>query len=151
MQNPSGQIISVSTDPADQTVIVEVSSDLNCKRCAAGKGCGAGLLGSRPSERRVEAVVADHLEVRNGDRVSIVLEPANVLRAAIIIYAYPLIAAMLAAVSAHAIGLSDIAAAIATLIGLGAGIYLAKLRLRSAGCLREFTPMVVARLPEVAH
>ena len=90
MQIPHGQIVSVSADPGSRQVVVEVESALICERCESGKGCGAGLLGMQAGNRRVAATVVENLLVRNGDRVSIVLEPQNVLRAAIIVYGYPL-------------------------------------------------------------
>lgn len=117
-----------------------------CERCESGKGCGAGLLGRRPGDRRVEATVAENLEVRNGDIVSIVLEPQNVLRAAIIVYGYPLSGALSAAFVAYTVELGNIAAAMTALSGLVAGILVAKVRLKYTRCLRDFTPTVVDRL-----
>ncbi len=146
MQNPQGQIVSMSTDRSHRQVVVEVESVVVCERCKSGKGCGAGLLGQRSGDRRIDATVADNLEVRNGDLVSIVLEPRNVLRAAIIVYGYPLSGAVLAAYVAYAAELGDIAGAFAALFGLVAGILIAKVRLRNKRCLRDFTPVVVDRL-----
>ena len=88
----------------------------------------------------------EKLDVRIGDLVSIMLEPRNVLRAAIIVYGYPLMGAVLAAFIAYGIGLGDIAAALAALSGLVAGILIAKVRLQNTRCLRDFTPIVVDRL-----
>jgi len=146
MRNPQGQIVSVSADRSQRQVVVEVESVVVCERCESGKGCGAGLLGQRSGDRRVEATVAENLEVRNGDLVSIVLEPRNVLRAAIIVYGYPLTGAVLTAFVAYAAELGDIAGALAALSGLVAGILIAKARLQNTRCLRDFTPVVVDRL-----
>jgi len=68
------------------------------------------------------------------------------LRAAVIVYGYPLIAALLAALAAYGLGLNDIAAAAAALLGLVTGMSIARYRLNDAKCLREFTPTVVERL-----
>jgi positive regulator of sigma E activity len=136
----------MSSDRSRRQVVVEIDSVVVCERCESGKGCGAGLLGQQLGELRVEAVVAEKLDVRNGDLVSIMLEPRNVLRAAIIVYGYPLTGAVLAAFVAYSVGLGDIAAALAALSGLVAGILIAKIRLQNTRCLREFTPIVVDRL-----
>lgn len=146
MQNPQGQIVSMSTDREHRQVVVEVESVVVCERCESGKGCGAGLIGRASGDRRVAAAVAENLEVRNGDIVSIELAPRNVLRAAIVVYGYPLSGAVLATFVAYAIGLGDIGGALAALSGLVAGILLAKVRLQNTRCLRDFTPIVVDRL-----
>ncbi len=150
MQNPQGQIVSVSADESGTRAIVEVDSAVVCERCESGKGCGAGLLGRQPGDKRVEALVAENLSVQSGDLVSITLAPRNILRAAVIVYGYPLSGAVLAAVAAFGMGLGDVSGAISALVGLFAGILIAKVRLKNTRCLRDFTPTVVGRLSPVA-
>lgn len=130
----------------DATAVVEVDSGIACERCASGKGCGAGLLGAGVGAKRVNAVVAAGVEIRNGDWVSIVLEPRHLLRASVIVYGYPLAGALLATIIARGSGIGDAASAAAALAGLVAGVLMAKLRLGKNQCLREFTPIVVERL-----
>ena len=136
----------MGADRSERQVVVEIDSVVVCERCESGKGCGAGLLGQHSGDRRVQALVAGQLEVGNGDLVSIMLEPRNVLRAAIIVYGYPLSAAVMATFVAYSTGLGDIAAALAALSGLACGILVAKVRLQNTRCLRDFTPIVVDRL-----
>ena len=107
------------------------------------------MLGRQSGDKRVEAVVADDLDVRSGDLVSLVLAPRNILRAAVIVYGYPLFGAVVAAILAFGIGLGDANGAIAALVGLAAGIFLARIRLKNSQCLQEFTPTVVGRLSPV--
>lgn len=142
MQNPHGHIVSVRSD---DTVIVEIDSAVACARCASGKGCGAGLLGSQPGERRVAATVASNLILHNGDQVSISLQPNNVLRAALIVYGYPLLGALAGAGVALTQAYGDVAAAGAALGGLVVGMLVAKARLRGTRCLQDFTPVVIDR------
>jgi sigma-E factor negative regulatory protein RseC len=149
MQNPQGRVLSVRADDFGTKAIVEVDSVVVCERCESGKGCGAGLLGRQSGDKRVEAVVAENLDVKSGDLVSVVLAPRNILRAAVIVYGYPLCGAVLAAILAFGMGLGDANGAIAALVGLVAGIFLAKLRLKNSRCLRDFTPTVVDRLTPV--
>jgi positive regulator of sigma E activity len=75
-----------------------------------------------------------------------VLEPQNVLRAALIVYGYPLLGGVLAAIGAFLAGFSEIAAACAALGGLVTGIWAARIRLQDTRCLREFTPKLVDML-----
>jgi len=144
MNNPRGQVISINPD---NSVVVDIESALACERCASGKGCGAGLLGARQGERRITALVADHLQLESGDAVSVALEPSNVLRAATIVYGYPLLAAIAMAGLAYKLRMDDVGAALSALGGLLAGIIVARWRLQGARCLRQFTPVVIERLP----
>ena len=150
MQNPQGHVVSVRSDDAGTRAIVEVDSVVVCERCESGKGCGAGLLGREPGEKRVEAVVAENLTVESGDLVSVVLAPRNILRAAVIVYGYPLFGAVSAASIVFGLGLGDVYGAIAALIGLVSGVFLARLRLGNTRCLRDFTPTIVDRLSPVS-
>jgi len=146
MKNPQGHIVSVRSDESGTRAIVEVDSVVVCERCESGKGCGAGLLGREAGDKRVEAVVANNLTVESGDLVSVVLAPRNILRAAVIVYGYPLFGAVSAAIIAFGVGLGDAYGAIAALIGLVSGVLLARLRLGNSRCLRDFTPTIVDRL-----
>jgi positive regulator of sigma E activity len=146
MKNPEGQVVSVSDDTLGTVAVVKVTAELACERCKAGRGCGAGLLGSQTGERRVSARVAADLNIHRGDRVSVLLQPQHLLRAAAIVYGYPLAGGVLAATGALVLGLGDVMAALAALAGLVTGMVLARMRVHSSHCLREFTPVIVARL-----
>jgi len=146
MNDPSGRVISVRSTSVGDSALIEVDAGEICARCAAGKGCGAGLLGSGSRLRQINASVAENVHIDGGDYVRISLQPGNVLRAAIIVYAYPLAGALLGAIAANRLGLSDLSAAMAALAGIGFGLVLAKISLRNARCLSAFTPVVAERL-----
>jgi sigma-E factor negative regulatory protein RseC len=145
MQIPHGRIIAIDGHDAGN-VVVEVEATVVCQRCADGKGCGAGLLGGAPKDRQVNAVVIDGLQVRRGDQVSLDLSPRNLLHAAATVYGLPLLVAVVAALIAFGLGLGDLVAALFTLLGVVVGLLLARIRLRTARCLRRFTPVVVEKL-----
>jgi sigma-E factor negative regulatory protein RseC len=151
MKSIAGHVVSVHSDESGTRAIVEVASAVVCARCESGKGCGAGLLGRQSKDRRVEAVVMENLSVENGDLVSIALAPRNILRAAMIVYGYPLAGAVAAAILAYGTGLGDAYGALVSLIGLVTGIVLAKIRLGNSRCLRDFTPTVIDRTPPVPN
>lgn len=146
MHTPEGRVLSVAADVEPAHAIVEVVTALTCDRCAAGKGCGAGLLVGDHGPRRIEALVAAHLDLRAGDRVKLQLTPDNVLRAAAFVYGLPLAGGLGAAGLAWWYGAGDAGAAVAALAGVGVAAAAAQRRLRRSGCLQQFTPTVIARI-----
>lgn len=151
MQYSEGRIVSVTDAAATRSVVVEVEPTAVCPRCAEGKGCGAGIFGGPGESRRVSASVEGELEVHTGDRVNFVLAPRKLLQAAIVVYGYPLAAAVFAALLAFALGLSELAAATAALLGIIVGFAVARQTLKSQRCLRDFTPVVVENLDASAR
>jgi len=150
MDNPQGRILSIHRDDTPPHAVVEVAASIRCARCAAGKGCGAGILGGDDKLRRVEALIAIDLDVGEGDQVAIELAPNNLLRASSIVYGLPLLGAVAGASGAWLSGMGDLGAAIAALAGVGVGILTGRRRLQRTGCLRTFTPVVTARIAPVA-
>ena len=126
--------------------VVEVATALRCARCAAGKGCGAGLIGGGDAPRRVDALVAADLDLRAGDDVLLELSPDRLLHAAWLAYGLPLAGAIAGAALAWFAGAGDPGAAATALGGAALGVGLARLRLRRSGCLQRFTPTIKARL-----
>ena len=133
-----------SSNGARAVVAVDLASA--CPRCAAGKGCGAGLFASGGSDRQVEATIQPGLDIAADDLVEIALAPDNLLQAAIIVYGLPMLGAVVAAAIAYALSLGDAAAAVAALLGLGSGLALSRWRLRQTACLQRFVPSIERRL-----
>ena len=133
-----------SDDGARAVVAVEVAAA--CPRCAAGKGCGAGLLTGNGGERQIEASVRDGLSLATDDIVEIALAPDNLLHAAIIVYGLPMLGAAIGAVIAFGLSLGDAAAAIAALLGLGCGLAISRWRLQQESCLSRFVPTIERRV-----
>ena len=154
MANPHGHVVSIEYDQSidnpfiRRTALVRVDRGVSCPRCAAGKGCGGGLLGSTSEERQVAAIVPASLDLVVGDSVGLVLEPQNVLRAALLVYGVPLICGVGAALIAYGLGLEDGGAASSALGGLLVGLTAVRARLGRRRCLREFTPVVAPHVAE---
>ena len=146
MQTTTGRVLSV----ADGCAQVEIDAAVACERCAAGKGCGAGLFGQRKGSRRVNAGIAPGVTVATGDVVQLSLLPAQLLHAAGIVYGIPLAGALLAAGAAGLAGLGELGAALAALAGLTVGYLAAKSYVRRESCLHEFTPLVTAHIASSA-
>lgn len=145
MDNPHGRILELIDDASPARALVLVDAAVQCARCASGRGCGAGIFGSREA-RRIEARVASELSVRVGDTVRIELAPRDILRAAGLVYGMPLAGGVGSAALAYIAGGGDLVAACAALLGLAGGLALCRRQLRRAHCLRAFTPVITARL-----
>lgn len=149
METPRGRVLSVRGDASPPRAVVEIAASLRCARCAAGKGCGAGLLGGDAKPRKVDALISGGMDVRAGDEVTIELAPDNLLRAATIVYGLPLIGAIGGAGIAFLFESGDLWPAGLALAGIASGMTAARLRLRRTSCLRRFTPMITRRLTPV--
>jgi sigma-E factor negative regulatory protein RseC len=146
MDSPQGRVVSLHEDRDPVCAVVEVTAPLRCARCAAGKGCGAGIAARDGRPRNIEARLAPGLEVRAGDRVRVDLAPDDILRASLIVYGLPLAGAVLGAAAAYLVKAGDLGAALAALSGVFAGMLVARDRLRRSGCPQQFTPTVTSRI-----
>ncbi len=67
-----GKVIAVVRDRDGARATVSVDAAAICPRCAAGKGCGAGIFGASKSVRRIEVSLAPGLEVSEGQVSNVV-------------------------------------------------------------------------------
>jgi sigma-E factor negative regulatory protein RseC len=145
MDTPVATIISISNGLAT----VQVERAAACARCAAGKGCGAGLLGGRQSPARIELPAPEGVRLAVGDRVKLELAPANLLEASLLVYGLPL-AGVVVALSAGWIvagALSDADAIVLAIGGLLAGLATGRYRIRRNRCLQRLVPRIAMRAP----
>lgn len=143
MNTTIGKVVNVSGEGSQRNALVEVSADAVCARCAAGKGCGAGLFGKRETMRQIAVAVPERARIREGDTVKLVMQSRDLLVASAIVYGWPLAGGVLGALFAWQLGGSDALAAIAALAGIGAGVWLARRRVQDVACLQRFTPRIV--------
>lgn len=146
MNDPQGTIVAIIRDAGGTRAIVDVETRAVCARCAAGRGCGAGIFTARSGRRRLEVAVGPHTELAEDDVVAIELAPGNVLLAALIAYGLPLAGAAAAAALAYSLSLGDAGAAALALGGLCAGALIGRRRLQGEACLARFTPTVSRRV-----
>lgn len=145
MNTTIGKVLSVSGAGGQQNALVEVSAEAVCARCAAGKGCGAGLFGKRETMRQIAVAVPERATIREGDTVKLVMQSRDLLVASAIVYGWPLAGSVLGALFAWQLGDNDAFAAVAALAGMGAGVWLARRRVRDVTCLQRFTPRILSR------
>jgi sigma-E factor negative regulatory protein RseC len=146
MNDPQGTVLDLLHESDGERAIIEVDAEAACPRCAEGRGCGAGIFSGATGSRRLEARIPRGLHVAAGDVVRVSLAPESMLRAAMIVYGLPLAGAASGALAAYQLELGDVGAAALALAGLGAGLWVARLRLRRKECLARFTPTIVGRV-----
>ena len=115
-----------------------------CPRCAAGKGCGAGILSGSPEPAVIRLTTPAGSSFRTGDTVSLSVAPAWLLKAAFFAYGIPLMGTVIAAGIAWTSGLaaSDLAAAGFSLMGLASGVAVSRYLLRRTGICDRFEPQL---------
>ena len=146
MDNPVGTIQTIDNGQDEHRLTVAVDVSIACPRCAAGKGCGAGIFNGRERNRTVDAVADQSLALEVGDTVQLRLTETSLFSAASIVYGIPLTGALGAAALAYGLRLGDAAAAVAALVGLGLGVLIGRWRLARPNCLNRFVPRVEERL-----
>jgi sigma-E factor negative regulatory protein RseC len=145
MDSPVATIISVDNGMAT----VAVSRAVACARCAAGRGCGAGLLSASEKRAKLQVAVPKELDLKTGDVVVLELSPDTLLRASLLVYGLPL-AGLVTALSIGWLVAGPLADGVA--IGLGiagllTGLFLGRVRLGRDRCLQEFLPRIAGRAP----
>jgi sigma-E factor negative regulatory protein RseC len=146
METPEGRVVKIVRSAAGDRVVVDVDAAAACPRCAAGRGCGAGILQGSGKVRRVEALVDSGVTLSEGDRVRLQLDGSSVLGASAIVYGIPLAGAAVGAAFAYLLGLGDAGASVLAIGGLAAGFLVGRRRLQRRDCLAAFTPTAVGRL-----
>ena len=143
METAAGRIESVR----DGTMTVIVESPVVCRRCAAGKGCGAGLLTDVEQRRRIDVDIPAGMIPAVGETVSLAISPTQLLKAASIAYGLPLLALVIGAALASLLGIgadSPVAIGLA-LGGLLAGVMTSRRLLARDRACEHFVPSVERR------
>ncbi len=140
MDSPVGKIVSIGNDSAT----VEVERIAACARCAAGKGCGAGLLSGSTKATMLEVSLTPNSQFSAGDEVRLTLEPAHLLRATILVYGLPLAGMVLGLSAGWLISrpLTDGVAVACAVAGLAAGFIAGRWQLNRNHCLKQFIPKI---------
>lgn len=120
MITETGRVLEV----ADGWAWVACRRQVECARCAEGRGCGGGVLGKLLGDRlhKVRAATGS-VAVAPGDQVLIGLGEDAVLRAAAAVYLVPLLLALAGGVAAVTLaGGGDLAALLGAVAGLALGL-----------------------------
>lgn len=93
------EAVSTVVSVANGHAWVEAEPQAACGACAAGRGCGVGLLAKGLGRRPVRLRIRDDFQARVGDRIVIGVSGGTITAAAFLAFLTP-IAAMLAATAA---------------------------------------------------
>ncbi len=145
MTNPVATVLSIAGNEA----IVEVSDRSVCPRCAAGKGCGAGIFSSAKKSLSLTVRIEAGIQIAEGDQVRLSLAPSDLARAAMFAYGAPLAGLLIAAGCAFLLvdSGSDIWALILSTAGLVAGFVAGRILARRDPCVSRLSPSIVGPAP----
>lgn len=143
MITETGRVVGVEGDWA----WVACRRQVECARCAEGRGCGGGVLGRLLGDRLHEVRAATgSVVVAPGDQVVIGLGEDVVLRAAAVVYLVPLLLALAGgAIAAKLGGGGDAAAILGAAAGLVAGLRWARGYGRRNAANASLQPVILRR------
>ncbi|MEQ6885864.1 SoxR reducing system RseC family protein [Salicola sp. Rm-C-2C1-2] len=134
-----------------QRAKVQVMPAAGCARCAAGEGCGQGLLGAMRKASGPESfwvTVPGHETLVPGSRVVLRVAPADLVAGAAMVYLVPLLGLILGAFLVEvAVGGSQGATTAAGIAGLVGGLLSVRHGLRHCRQIRRFEPVFVRSVP----
>lgn len=148
MNAPEARIIDIT----DGQAVCRVAGGPACPRCAAGRGCGAGLLSGSQAAREFRVDLPPAADYRVGDRVVLELSSRSLLRASLLAYGMPLV--MLAAVPLAAERLwgplGDATLALLALAAVAASVVAGRRFLRADPCLSQLQPSIAGRAQDTS-
>lgn len=144
MDTARGVVVSVIEPAAGPgRAIVSVAARDVCRRCADGRGCGAGIFGRGERDCRLEVSIPDRLSVDVGQAVTLVIDDRRLLAASFLVYGWPLAGMAVGAIAAQVFGAGDAGALAGAGAGFGIAAVVARRRLAAPGCLEHMTPRIV--------
>jgi len=128
----------------DRIATVVVESPVACRRCAAGKGCGAGIFQGADRNREVRVEIPVGMEVQEGDTIELMIGPRFLLRAAMLAYGLPLATMVLSLFLAWMLtgNPGDGLGVVLAVLGLAVGLVVGRRILNSESICEQFVPAV---------
>ncbi|MBP6808026.1 MAG: SoxR reducing system RseC family protein [Chromatiaceae bacterium] len=118
-----------------------------CGACSQSAGCGSALLSRLFAPGANRLALEDGLGVAIGERVVIGIPDDLLVRAALIAYLLPLLTLVMGAVLADGWQLAEIEVALASIAGLGAGLWLTGHLTGGARGRQRYRPILLRREP----
>ncbi len=141
MIEATATVISLDGDRA----VLETKRTSACSGCGAAAGCGTSALGAVFGRKQNRLSIKNSFDATPGEQVIIGMAEKDLLVASLTVYMIPLGAMIIAALIALGLGLGDGLAGLASLAGLGMGLWAAK---RLSGAVQtRFTPVFLRRSP----
>ena len=140
MESATGRISVL--DKSVATVVID--SPVACKRCAEGKGCGAGIFQDSDRKREIQVAVPAGMSLRVGDAIELTISPKFLLRAALLAYGLPLAGVISFPTLAWMLrgNPGDGPGIVVAILGLVAGIVVGRRILEQSSICEQFVPAV---------
>lgn len=138
MITETGKVVALKGD----RVWVQTIRTSACQSCAARNGCGQKVLAAASGGRANQILVANSVDARVGDEVTIGIDEQALLGASLLVYALPLVLMVAASVVGHQVsGGRDGAAMLAAVAGLALGFFAGRKLQRAGG--RDYEPHLI--------
>lgn len=128
-----------------------VAPAAGCARCAAGEGCGQGLLEAMRGGSRAMTfwvTVPDNERVSPGDRVMLRMASSALVAGAALVYMVPLLGLVLGAFLGEVVArVNEGVTTVSGIAGLVGGLLAARYWLRQGRLGNRFEPIFVRRVP----
>ena len=124
---------------------VETARKNACGTCSASSGCGTALVAKLFGERNSRLQVCDEIGLEVGDSVVIGIADDTLIRASVLAYLLPLAALIMAAFIAESARAPDELGALVGILGLCAGLWVARRLTVGASGRERYRPMVLRR------
>jgi sigma-E factor negative regulatory protein RseC len=140
MESAIGKVGSIEGSVAT----VEVDSPVACRRCAEGRGCGAGIFESSDKIRIIRVQIPAGMLLRQGDPIELSIASKFLLRAAMLAYGLPLLAMVLFPGLGWLLTgeVGDVAGVVLAVLGLLSGLVIGRQILRKESICEQFVPSV---------
>lgn len=131
-------------------LLLEADIKTSCQSCSASQGCGTALL-TRHIGRKMTRFRADNsVNAGVGDQVVVGLEERAMLGGSLLVYLYPLLVMILAALAADAVldpgaYARDLQIAAAGFAGLALTVFAVRRRLAGRRSQQRLTPVVLRK------
>lgn len=123
MITESGRVVAVD----GSNIWVQTIRQSACNSCKARQGCGQRALAGVTGGRANQVCVANALDARVGDEVTLAIKESALLGASVLAYALPLLLFVLGAIAGHLAGSgSEVASMVGALAGLAVGFGLSR-------------------------
>ena len=136
-------------------LLLEAEIKTSCQSCSASKGCGTSLLAEHVGRKMTRFYAENSLHAKVGDEVIVGLSEQAMLNGSLLVYLFPLLCMMLAAILADALldpawliehGLSaDLLTALAALAGLVLALLSVRGKFTGRRSQQQLTPVVLRK------
>jgi len=134
----TGKVVALKGD----RVWVQTIRTSACQSCAARNGCGQKVLAAASGGRANQILVANSINARVGDEVTIGIDEQALLGASLLVYALPLILMVIASILGHHLsGGHDGTAMLSAIAGLALGFFAGQKLQRAGG--KDYEPRLV--------